>query len=553
MGRRILRADPVGARPLIAAVLILAYAASVTAAVAADGAMPLNVKNAPVVDVLRSIADAGGFDIAIAADVTGTVTVSANRSTPRDLLDVVVETIGAAYAVEGSIIRVMKADTYESVYGEAFSTRRIVGVYPLRFADAGAVAAVVTQTLDKAALVTPIPGQNSLRVASSRAQLKTAADLIASLDVPTETRAFPLENLPVDYTLRTLRQMVPAQVTLIEDPVSRRILAAGSPAVLERIGGLIATLDSGTRVGHCVLPARYVGADSLADRLRPHLTAEIGAVFPDRASRSILVYDAVDNLDRISQLASGLDAPSSQVLIEARIVMVSVNNSVKSGIDWKVIQDEINLSGSFPALADDSPGFRGSFGDLTSRNFEVFVQALREYGETNLLSSPRLVVADHGAGKIHVGSQVPYKTIDTRETSAGTINQFEKVVIVDVGVKLEVTAHILGDRMINLVVRPEVSSVTSFINDVPVVESSLVESSLTVLDGNTVILGGLIKEEHRDIRKGVPILSSIPLIRYLFSSTSTETVRSELVILLTPRVLSGREAYDEPPLWSSDG
>jgi type II secretory pathway component GspD/PulD (secretin) len=151
------------------------------------------------------------------------------------------------------------------------------------------------------------------------------------------------------------------------------------------------------------------------------------------------------------------------------------------------------------------------------------------------------MVIDGGSGLIHVGSQVPYKTIDTRESATGTLNQFEKVVIIEVGVKLEVSASIQGDDMVSLRVRPEVSSVVGFSDNVPVVDNATTDSSLLVADGNTVILGGLVKDETRTTRKGVPILASIPIIKYLFSSNVEEKKKSELVILLTPRIMTGRE------------
>jgi general secretion pathway protein D len=158
------------------------------------------------------------------------------------------------------------------------------------------------------------------------------------------------------------------------------------------------------------------------------------------------------------------------------------------------------------------------------------------------------MVIDGGSGHIHVGSQVPYKTIDTRESATGTLNQFEKVVIIEVGVKLEVTASIQGDDMISMLVRPEVSAVVGISDNVPVVDNATTESSLMVEDGNTVILGGLVKEEVRTERKGVPILASIPIIKYLFSSNVDEKKKSEMVILLTPRIMTGRETLTDEML-----
>jgi len=85
--------------------------------------------------------------------------------------------------------------------------------------------------------------------------------------------------------------------------------------------------------------------------------------------------------------------------------------------------------------------------------------------------------------------------------------------------------------------------VTGFSDGIPIIDAATTDSALLIQDGNTVILGGLVKDETRKVRKGVPLLASIPLIKYLFSSNTDEHLKSELVILLTPRIMTGREEY----------
>ena len=318
-------------------------------------------------------------------------------------------------------------------------------------------------------------------------------------------------------------------------------MVSASEVELDRVSGIVELLNTGSGVGSAIVPVAYADPDTLAAALRLHLTPELGVIHADKHARRLVVVDHPRVVAAVQDLAAAFDVPRRQVLIEARILQVSTSKEVRSGIDWQVVQDKVNLSGYFPALSETDPGLRGDFGDLTSVNYQIIVEALETFGDTELLSSPRLMVIDGGSGHIHVGSQVPYKTIDTRESATGTLNQFEKVIIIEVGVKLEVTAAIQGDDMVSLQVRPEVSSVVGFSDNVPVVDNATTESSLLVENGNTVILGGLVKEEIRTERKGVPILASIPVIKYLFSSNVDEKKKSEMVILLTPRIMTGRE------------
>jgi general secretion pathway protein D len=152
------------------------------------------------------------------------------------------------------------------------------------------------------------------------------------------------------------------------------------------------------------------------------------------------------------------------------------------------------------------------------------------------------MVQDGNSARIHVGSQVPYTTIDTRENTSGVIDRFERVVIVPVGVQLEVLARIHRDSMITMQVKPEISAVVAFANNIPVVETSETSSTVCVLSGRTVILGGLIRHETRVTRKGIPILKHIPIVKYLFSSTVNSKTHTEIAVLLSPRIVSGREA-----------
>lgn len=508
--------------------------------------MQLNVREVPVQEVLKLIAESGDMNLAIGDGVKGRVTLYIDEMAPRELLDVVVGIIGAAYVEENGVIWVMSKVNYESIYGEKFIDNLESRTFTLKQAKVKEVMPSIKALLGDKAIVIPDLGRNMVRVKASPHLMKEVAQMMAAVDRPLVTRDFPLRNITPDLAAGLLGGMVTDQTMIVEDPINNRLIISSSKFELEKVDDILEVLDVGGGIQTMVLDIGYARTDSLASVLREQLTPDIGLLYADERSRKIHVTDFQPVLDRISSMAQEFDVPVRQVLIEAKIIQVATSDKVQTGINWTVLQKEMNLSGTFPALVATDPGFRGDFGGLEAHDYNVLVQALQTYGETELLSSPRLMVTDGGVGMIHVGSQVPYTTTDTRETTGGTINQFQQVVIVDVGVKLEVEASILGEDMISMHVRPEVSAVTGYSEDgIPIVDATMLDSSLMVQDGNTIILGGLIKDETRQVRKGVPILSSIPLLKYFFSSIENEDVKGELVILLTPRILTGREDYDE--------
>gem|GEM_PF-5302203 len=506
--------------------------------------MQLNVKNASVQEVLKLIAEAGNFNIAIGGGIKGSVTLFVDDMAPRDLLDVVVGVIDAAYVEENGAVWVMSKEAYATRYGEPFVDNLVSRSFQLKRAQVKEILPSLKSLLGDKAVVKPDLGRNMVRIKASPKLVAEAAQMLAEIDQPRVTKGFALTSMPSALAAGLLGKMVTDQTTIVEDPVNQRLVVSSSEFEINRVAEILRMLDVGEGLQSEVLEVSYTDPDSLAEALRPHLTLDVGQIHVDQRSRKLILMDFPPVLAHVKHLASLVDVPVRQVLIEAKILMVSTSDNVRSGINWEILQDQVNIAGRFPGLAGSVPGVTGDFGDLTAQNYQIVVEALQEYGETKLISSPRLVVMDGEAGMIHVGSQVPYKTIDTRETAAGTINQFETVVIVDVGVKLDVSVAISGIDMIRLMVHPEVSEVSGYAGDIPIVDKSTADSILMIEDGNTVILGGLMKDHTRKTRKGVPILASIPLIKYLFSSNVNEKFQSEMVILLTPRIMTGRELYE---------
>ncbi|MCK9995628.1 MAG: hypothetical protein KAH56_05020 [Candidatus Krumholzibacteria bacterium] len=544
MAGRIVRTIAVAA----CALLVLATSPATRSAAqmtAEAGMMQLNVKDVSVQEVLKLIAESGDFNLAIGGGVKGHVTLFVDEMAPRDLLDVVVGIIDAAYIEENGVIWVMSKENYESIYGQKFVDNLVTRTFTLKQAKVKEIMPTMKSLLGAKAIVTPDLSRNMVRIKASPKLMKEAAEMLAAIDKPTLTRAYQLQSMPADMAAELVGKMLSEQATIIEDPINQRLVINSSEFELDQVGDIIEMLDVGGGLQSTVLTIGYAQPDTLAEALRLHLTADVGKIYSDSRSRKIVAVDYPQVIEVITHLAAEFDVPLRQVLIEAKIIQVATSREVATGIDWAILQDQMNLTGSFPALATTSPGFRGDFGDLASKNYKIVVEALETYGDTKLLSSPRLMVVDGGTGLIHVGSQVPYKTIDTRETAAGTINQFETVVIIDVGVKLEVDVNIQGEDMIAMKVRPEVSAVVGESDGIPIVDASTVDSSLMVQNGNTVILGGLIKDETRTTREGVPILSRIPLIKYLFSHIVEKDMQGELVILLTPQIMTGRENHEQ--------
>jgi general secretion pathway protein D len=525
---------------LTACALLVLLSVTAAPAAAQSDKMQLNVRDASVEEVLKLVAEAGDFNIAIGDGIKGNVTLFVDNIAPRDLLDVVVGLIDAAYVREKGSVWVMTKQRYEERYGEPFVDATRSRTFVLKEAKVADVVTSIRELAGNKAVVRPNQARNMVWVKASPRLMQDISEMINAMDLAVVTEGYQLYSTPVSVAGEFLTKLMPEGVNIAEDNINQRLLVSASQFDHNRIKDILGILDVGEGIQSAVLDVHYADPDSLASQLLPHLTPDVGQVFAERRAHKLVVVDFPSKVNKVTDLVTKLDVPRRQVLLEAKIIQVAFTNTLQTGINWTYLQDKVNVEGFFPSLTNTDPGVRG---EIVSGDFEVLAEALQTFGETNLLSSPRLVVTDGGTGSIHVGSQVPYKTIDTRE-SQGVISNFEKVVIIDVGVKLEVTATIHGDDMISMTVIPEVSSVSGYSENIPIVEASTANSTLTVQDGNTIILGGLIRQEERKVRKGVPLLSSIPLIKYVFSSTDNEKINAELIILLTPRIMTGRETYE---------
>jgi hypothetical protein len=247
-------------------------------------------------------------------------------------------------------------------------------------------------------------------------------------------------------------------------------------------------------------------------------------------------------------------------MIDANIIQVTLSDKYSYGIDWADVAalGDVRLTSD----ASLSAGLTGTIPNTltiatTGGNYSTVVSLLKTFGETNVLSRPRITVADNEEARILVGSKEVYVTSDVTTTSGGTYHTTDHVQFVDVGVRLLVTPEINKAGYIKLKVKPEVSNTDSTKTVelknpdgstrtiVPYVTTSEAETTVVVKDNTTLIIGGLMKDTVVDHKEKVPFLGDIPIMGKLFSSNGKSKEKTELVIFLTPHILEGDVTTEE--------
>ena len=178
-----------------------------------------------------------------------------------------------------------------------------------------------------------------------------------------------------------------------------------------------------------------------------------------------------------------------------------------------------------------------------NRDFNTVVTYLQTLGNSQVLANPKLAVVNNQEAKIHVGERQAYVT-STTTSGQTTSTVSEEVTFIDTGIQLSVTPTINDDGFITMKIKPEVSSVVSYIttpsgNQIPIIDTSTAETTVMTKDGSTIVIGGLRQDEKDTSSSGIPYLSNLPLIGWMFQSGTKSMIRTELLVLLTPHIITG--------------
>ena len=263
-------------------------------------------------------------------------------------------------------------------------------------------------------------------------------------------------------------------------------------------------------------------------------------IIADEATNALLVLSTAAEFRMIESTLKKLDVVPLQVLIEATIAEVSLDDTLRYGLQW--FFQEGNFSSTFSTLSSGVvnaafPGFSFLFDTSDAR---VVLNALTEVTDLKVISSPSLLVLDNQSARLQVGDQVPVSTqssVSVTDPDAPVVNSIQ---LLDTGVVLEVTPRVNAGGLVVMEIIQEVSTaeqtVTSDI-DSPTINTRRIESTVAIQSGNSIALGGLIQDSTEETVSGVPLLSDIPILGNLFKTTNEVESRTELLVLLTPRVV----------------
>ncbi len=292
--------------------------------------------------------------------------------------------------------------------------------------------------------------------------------------------------------------------------------------------------------------------------LSPHgqvilLSPETQSSEPDKkpSGSQLVVVDYPEVHDEVAQLLAQIDRRKRQVSVEVKLIETNLTDDEKLGIDWpKSVEASITgvkspsqtLYGANASEAAVMPLETGDWqlGYLSVNQLNVVLNYLQQRNNTKLLSNPRLTTMDNETAEIRIETVIPIQTIN--RFSEGAVIQ-DVVTFQDeaVGISLKVTPRINGDSAITMKVTPIVEEIIGYVGDVenkkPITSKRTITTTVTVRDNETLVLGGLLKENRLETKDKIFLLGSIPILGGLFTNKSVEDRTTDLLIMITPKII----------------
>jgi general secretion pathway protein D len=265
----------------------------------------------------------------------------------------------------------------------------------------------------------------------------------------------------------------------------------------------------------------------------------------DEVNNTLITVATTPDYKIVREVITELDVMPLQVHIDASILSVNLDDSIKYGVKWTF--DNIP-NGEYSGIADlalSTPTSGFSYLISKSSNVKASIDALAERKNISVISSPSLMVLNNQEARIQVGDKVPIRTSQSTNTNSGSANpiQTSSIEMLETGVTLKVTPRVNSGGVVIMDIEQSVDTPsktqTSSIDSPSVLKRSI-NSSVVVDSEETVVLGGLISDNIEDSKSGIPLLMDLPWVGDLFSSTSRQKTRNELIVLITPRVVQNQ-------------
>jgi general secretion pathway protein D len=554
----------------------------------------INFKDSDIQEVIKFVADVTGKTVIIDPRVKGKVKViSANSLNEQELYDLflsVLETQGFTAIEVGNIVRVIpRKDARTSAVPvvnqpNLGTDAYITQVIQLYNVSASKVLPVLRPLAPQHAHLAAYEPSNAIIISDTVANISRLRDIIQRIDRAgvAETDVIPLEYAQAGDMATMLQQLSKsekdtpqnAKAVIVADLRSNSILVTGDEVRRKKVQELVTRLDvSQPQSGNVqVIYLEYADAEEVAAVLAKVVSsiskletdAEKKSVQPsaanasveaDPATNSLLITADADTMESLLSVIKRLDIRRAQVLVEAIIVEIRDELSRELGVEWAAFREDKVLAASqnSGALASVVSGIQSGTADLSSLrgqtigfggtgssgvNFAGLINFFQGNTDANVLSTPSLLTTDNNEAEISIGQNVPFVTGSFTASTGDSTNPFQTIQREDVGISLKVTPQINEGDTVILDIEQEVSSISNSAGASDIITNERrISTKVIAQDGETIILGGLLRDDVQQQNQKIPFLGDIPLLGVLFRNDNNTVVKSNLMVFLRATII----------------
>ena len=558
----------------------------------------LNYEDVDIKKVTQDIAQFSKKTIILDPRVKGRITIYSNANLDRrQVWDVYLRTIqvnGFSAISENGFVRIVpenEATRDENTASVSSSGDYQTLVIPLINRSTEEVLPMIKPITGRQSHLSSIPSINSIIIVDRSSNVQRINDLIKDLDKNNAAKIsiIKLNNLSSIEAVRILDKLKaqnnPTINKFIAIPFnpSNSVIVSANEYVTNNINETLKSLDEDVKTDDSidVVYLKYAKSADIAAILNsvssgfiPDNDGAKTVITHHEKTNSLIISSAEANLATIRNIISQLDIRRAQVLVEAIIVELSetaasslgvetvFNGTDKdsvpigvtrfggSGPDLLAIigssadETDVNLSTTASASLLNTQGLIAGFGDLTpgKDNFVGIINAISQDSNSNILATPSLMAMDNELATSIIGQEIPITTGESLGTN--NANPFRTTSRQEVGIKLEVTPQINEGSSVVMQIKIEVSGVAGVpMSGIDIITNKRAIETTALVDNNQIIvLGGLVDEDKQDTVSKVPLLGSVPILGRLFQSSSSTTVKKNLMVFLRPTIITDAES-----------
>ena len=508
----------------------------------------LSVNATDIKAFLNLLAKPANMSFLTTAAVKGQVTVQLNDVTVKEVLDLVLPQYDLAYEIKGNVVNVMTKAEWDAIHPTIIEL--INKTFKPQYTRVENLQAALSGVRSKDGKLIVDKSSQQIIVTDTPEVIAEMEALINSLDVEQTTRIFHIKYADVQEIQKQLAGVISADKGNLQVDIERNIIIITDvPENIEKAAKIIAEFDIEREVE--IFDINFADPKDLQSLIKGYLTKE-GKIDYDERTSKLVVEDIPSRIEKVRKIVAGLDEPHREIYIEAEILKLNVNDENKLGVEWQIgsgVTSDVTQTGvtsRFPYyLLNGNTGF--TFEDIVDGDFRVYVNAMLTSSIADILASPRLLVRNDSEAKMQVGSEEPFAVRSVNSYNTNTSNDIYTQRSKDVGIILEVKPHITSNGYVDMEIVLEDSSAAQ-VNLGSItglrVDKTEAETTITVKDGRTAIIGGMIKNDRSRSHTSVPLLGKIPLLKFIFGSTSYQDIKTKLVLFITPHIINLDNPYD---------